>query len=123
MAAGIVSIPGMYTAVSPTVNFGLPAPSLGMLFGLFEIQTTLYMSSYRESFVRSHSASCQTVGLKRRNGRSLAMSRSIPGSRSYAEVQYRCSLLPAPVVSGSVVYCIAQTTSLLTSLLMFQRSL
>src|SRR5215211_2953372 len=123
MAAGIDGSPGMYTAVSPTVNFGLPAASFGMLFGLFEIQTTLYMSSYRTSFVRSQSASCHTVGLKRRNGRSLAMSRSIPGSRSYAEVQYRCSLLPAPVVSGSVVYWIDQITSLLTSLLMSQRDL
>src|SRR5215207_6841539 len=123
MAAGIVSIPGMYTAVSPTVNFGLPAASLGMLAGLFEIQTTLYMSSYRESFVRSHSASCHTVGRKRRNGRPLAMSRCIPGSMSYAEVKYRCSLLPAPVVSGSEVYWIDQTISLLASLPIVQRSL
>jgi hypothetical protein len=46
----------------------------------------------------------------------------MPGSRSYAAVQYRCSLLPLPVVSGSAVYWIDQTTSAFCSLPIVQRS-
>ena len=94
--------------MSPTVNFGTPL-TFGMLFGLFESQTNLCIASYRLSIVRSHRPSSHLVGRKRLNGRSLAMSRSMPGSRSYGKPKYRCSLLPKlspPLVSGSAVYWI-----------------
>src|SRR4029079_17858319 len=43
--------------------------------------------------------------------------------RSYADVKYRCSLFPSPVVSGSFVNWMAQMTSLFPSFVMSKRSL
>src|ERR1051326_2549783 len=53
--------------------------------------------------MRSYRLKKKVVGLKRLNGRPLAMSRCMPGSTSYSIRKYRCPLFPFPLHAGQHV--------------------